>query len=160
MNQKKKIFPFLLRVLVIYYCVITPKLSGFTQHLVSQFLWAGNPGAASLGLPAQSPLRNRNKGIGQGCVISRLDWEWTCFQVRFYWQNSVPDGLLDWGPQFFVFCGPKATLSSLSHGPPHRAAQNMTAGFDQSEQGRGLERASEQHGSQSLLSPNFKVTSQ
>lgn len=45
------------------------------------------------------------------------------------WQDSAPWGPLDWGSQFLTSCWPEDALSSLPHGPRHRAAHNTEAGF-------------------------------
>lgn len=66
-----------------------------------------------------------------GCGLWNFAWGLICFLARShgYSQNLVPHQVLDWEPQFFDDFWPKAFLSSLPHGPLHRAAHNCAAGF-------------------------------
>lgn len=43
------------------------------------------------------------------------------------WQDSVPRGLLAWGPQFPAGCGLKAALGSLAHALSNMAAYSIKA---------------------------------
>ena len=78
----------------------------------------------------QNPLWGCSQGVNRSRV-SRLRWGRIHFQAQSqdYWQDLVPCGLLNWGPQSLAGSWPGAPHSSMPCGALHRATYNMEAGF-------------------------------
>lgn len=83
-------------------------------------------------VPCEAAVR---VSTGAPLLTWRLNWGGMHFQAHSqgFWQDLVPHGLWNWGPQFLAGSWPGAPLSSMPCGPLHGAACNKAAGFWQRE---------------------------